>query len=121
MEWNKISTLSELDNAIESSEGQWVGLFKHSTRCSISATALDRFERNWDKAKGHIKPYYIDLIAHREVSNAIQEKLGVLHESPQFILVRDGKAVYHESHFGIQIGEILEEISKREPSSREQV
>lgn len=107
MEWNKINTLSELDSAIATSNNQWVGLFKHSTRCSISAAALDRLERNWDKVDGKITPYYVDLIAHRDVSNAIQEKLAVQHESPQFILLKDGKVVYHESHFGIQVSEIL--------------
>jgi bacillithiol system protein YtxJ len=110
MEWNTINTVSELETAINGSENAWIGLFKHSTRCSISATALDRLERNWDKVNGKIKPYYIDLIAHRDVSNAVQEKLEIAHESPQFILVKDGKAVYHESHFGIQVDEILERV-----------
>ncbi|MFS0491135.1 bacillithiol system redox-active protein YtxJ [Leadbetterella byssophila] len=110
MNWKKLSTMEDLQSAIEESHQTPVGLFKHSTRCSISATAKDRLERNWSKIDGKISPYYLDLIAHRDISNAIQDTFGITHESPQFILVKDGKAVYHESHFGIQVSEIAEQI-----------
>jgi len=110
MIWQELTDIVQLDQLTDESREVAVGIFKHSTRCSISATALDRLERNWAKTEGtdHLKMYYLDLIAHRDISNAIAEKYGVEHESPQFILLKNGEAVYHESHYGINLGEIVE-------------
>ncbi|MBX2952071.1 MAG: bacillithiol system redox-active protein YtxJ [Leadbetterella sp.] len=109
MIWQELTDIAQLDTLTEESREVPVGIFKHSTRCSISATALDRLERRWPKAEGTeaLKMYYLDLIAHRDISNAIAEKYGVQHESPQFILLKGGTAVYHESHYGISLEDIL--------------
>lgn len=111
MTWQKLTDISQLAQLNEESGQTPVGIFKHSTRCSISATALDRLERNWSKAQDTeaVSMYYLDLLAHRDISNAIAEKYGIPHESPQFILLKNGEAVYHESHYGIDLGEILEQ------------
>lgn len=112
MIWQELTDITQLEQLTEESRDLAVGIFKHSTRCSISATALDRLERNWSKAQGTeaVKMYYLDLIAHRDISNAVAEKYGVEHQSPQFILLKNGKAVYHESHYSIDLEEILEKV-----------
>jgi len=112
MNWESLKEISQLEDIKEESKSQAIGLFKHSTRCSISATALDRLERNWAKAdkKDGIKFYYLDLIAHRDISNKIAADFGVEHESPQFLLIKDGEVSYHESHYGINLDEILEKV-----------
>lgn len=109
MIWQELSNVTQLEQVTRESHEVAVGIFKHSTRCSISATALDRLKRNWPKTEGTetVKIYYLDLIAHRDISNTIAEKYGVPHESPQFILLKNGEAVYHESHYGINPGDIL--------------
>lgn len=102
MKWNELNSVQQLTELLQVSENSTVLIFKHSTRCSVSRTALDRLERNWkDNEVGHIKPYFLDLISFRDVSNAIEEILAVEHESPQLIVVDKGKAVYHRSHFEI--------------------
>jgi bacillithiol system protein YtxJ len=109
MNWNKITSETDLDAAIEASYKKPVLLFKHSTRCSISSTALTRLERNWSTdADRDLRPYYLDLIAYRPVSNAIAERTGVEHESPQAILLVDGQPVYNTSHLDIRLDGILE-------------
>ena len=55
--------------------------------------------------------YYLDLIAHRDVSNYIAEKLDVHHESPQIVIVRDGDCTYDASHMEIEVKELISEIS----------
>ena len=55
--------------------------------------------------------YYLDLIAHRDVSNYIAEKLDVHHESPQIVIVRDGECTYDASHMEIEVKELISEIS----------
>lgn len=104
--WHKLSTLEELDKLEKESFEKPVMLFKHSTRCNISGTALNRLERAWKESYNNIKPVYLDLIAHRDVSNAIEEKWDVEHQSPQMIVLKDGNAVYDASHLSIQASDL---------------
>lgn len=107
MKWKELNSLSDLETALKISHEQPVALFKHSTRCSVSLMAKKSVERFWDL---DIDAYYLDLIAHRDVSNAIAEQLEIQHQSPQMILVKDGKAIYNASHGSIDVdamGELL--------------
>ena len=47
------------------------------------------------------------ILSYRALSNAIAEEFGVTHASPQVIVVKDGKAVYNNSHMGINYDEIV--------------
>ncbi|MFT4739220.1 MAG: bacillithiol system protein YtxJ [Cyclobacteriaceae bacterium] len=107
MNWNTLTTIDELDEAIKVSDKQPVLIFKHSTRCSISSAALDRLQRKWEgQDLSTVAPYYLDLIAYREISNEITQKLGIYHQSPQALLIKEGKVIYEESHFSISCEEI---------------
>ena len=107
MNWLPLTSLSQLDLLIEKSKSQPIAIFKHSTRCSISSMAKSRLER--EEASAGIEFYYLDLLAHRDISNAIAEKFSVHHESPQIILLKDGECVYDESHSGITMQDINEQ------------
>ncbi|UPT68079.1 MAG: bacillithiol system redox-active protein YtxJ [Sphingobacteriales bacterium JAD_PAG50586_3] len=108
MQWNILSDSSQLDNIDELSANGPVLIFKHSTRCSISSTALNRLERSWQPEDNNkIAPYYLDLLEHRALSNTIAERYGVMHESPQVIVIKNGKAVYDESHMGINYNSLM--------------
>jgi bacillithiol system protein YtxJ len=52
--------------------------------------------------------YYLDLLAHRPLSNKIAETFRVHHESPQILVIRDGKCIYDESHLAISMMDIVE-------------
>ena len=82
MNWNKLTSAEQLDLIKEESNRQPVLIFKHSTSCSISHMALSRMERNWSDQLG-VKPYYLDLLANKPISNKIETDFGVEHESPQ--------------------------------------
>jgi bacillithiol system protein YtxJ len=111
MKWNKLSDLQQLNELLQASENTPIMIFKHSTRCSISRTALDRLERNWKESEvGHIKPYFLDLISYRDVSNAVQDTLAVEHESPQLIVIAKGKVIYLKSHFDIDYNHLFASI-----------
>ena len=56
--------------------------------------------------------YYLDLIAYRAVSNAIEHNYGIMHESPQILVIRNGKCIYDESHNGISMEDITEQIQR---------
>lgn len=96
--WKKLQELNQLIEIEEESKQIPVLIFKHSTRCGISRMALNRFEKNFDIEPGKINVYFLDLLAHRDISNEIAQRFRVFHESPQILLIKDGKAVFHASH-----------------------
>jgi len=111
MNWDKLTEENQLDEIKQESYNQPVMILKHSTTCSISATALSRLERAWntDAAKD-IKPYYLDLLKLRPISNKIAQEFDVDHESPQVLIIKNGKSVYNASHFDIRFDEIVKQL-----------
>lgn len=106
LQWTSIQTIDALEKAIASTEDIPGLFFKHSTRCSISSMALNRFENDWENTP-KCQLFFIDLIAHREVSNKLSELSGVLHQSPQVIVIKNAESIYDASHSGINAHEIL--------------
>lgn len=109
MEWNKLSEIEQLEEINKASFDTPVMIFKHSTRCSISSSALNRVERNWNNEQDDIKvkPFYLDLIAYRNVSNEIAKKWNIEHQSPQVLIIKNGACIYTETHMGINYEEII--------------
>lgn len=106
MTWTPLISLGELEQVFELSNIKPVAIFKHSTRCSISAMAKSRLERQW-KFDDKVPAYYLDLLEYRDVSDTLSDKTGVMHESPQFLLISKGKCVYHASHNNIDPSQII--------------
>lgn len=104
--WNVIKSVDDLNKAVDLSKESPIILFKHSTRCSISSSALNRLERNWVQENTNAVPFFLDLINHRDVSNEIADLLGVHHQSPQMILVKDRKAIFSSTHMDISFDDI---------------
>lgn len=100
MNWNALTDLGQLNEIVSLSNEKPVVIFKHSTRCSISRMALKQFENEFDLSD-KVTPYFLDLIAHREISNDIASRFGVMHQSPQLLLIKGGKSVYDVSHSDI--------------------
>ena len=109
MNWTKLTNATQLDQIKAESADQPVLIFKHSTSCSISTMALSRMERNWSEAAG-IKPYYLDLLANRSLSGQIATAFQVNHQSPQVLLIQDGKCVYDASHMGISFQALMQAV-----------
>ena len=107
IKWNQLTSPEQLNQLVEESLSQPVLIFKHSTRCSISATALDRLERKWDNGEmKDWKVYYLDLIANRLASAAVESLFGIEHQSPQAIVLHKSKPLYDASHFSISYDDI---------------
>jgi bacillithiol system protein YtxJ len=98
--WIPLTNLEQLDQIEIASNDKPIVLFKHSTRCSISRMALKQFENEFD-LDNKVNAYFLDLIAHRDVSNEIANRFNVIHQSPQLLLIRDGKSIYDVSHSDI--------------------
>ncbi len=82
-------------------DGKGTGLiFKHSSRCSISSMMRPML-MDWLDAHPDVPCYEIGVVEYRPASNLVAERLRVTHESPQAILVKNGKAVWDTSHLRI--------------------
>jgi bacillithiol system protein YtxJ len=97
IEWRQLTDLGQLSEIIDLSNEKFVLIFKHSSRCSISRFALKQFENEFD-LEGKITPYFLDLLNHRDVSNEIANRFDVFHQSPQILLIKNGKAIFSTSH-----------------------
>ena len=103
--WIPLQDLGQLNEIMNLSNGKPVVIFKHSTRCSISRMALKRFENEFD-LKDQVDAYFLDLLEHRDISNEIASRFGVYHQSPQLLLIKEGKSVYDVSHSDIDAEEL---------------
>ncbi|OWY23146.1 bacillithiol system redox-active protein YtxJ [Sphingobacteriales bacterium UPWRP_1] len=112
LNWKNLSTEAGLADLIHRSYTVPCGIFKHSTRCSVSDMVKNRLEKRWQFAPDALEMYYLDLIRYRAVSNRIAEFFEVKHESPQFIVIKDGKVAYHNSHTAIDAEEVAEALGE---------
>ena len=108
MNWIQLNSLQQLDEIRQKSKDKPQVIFKHSTRCSVSSMAKNRLERKEFPKEADF--YYLDLIANRNISLQIEEVFKVYHESPQVLVIKSGECIYDESHSGINMEEIKEQV-----------
>ena len=108
--------VEDLEQLLSESHARPFLLFKHSYTCGVSAEALDELidHLNTDLANaGAAEPRYamVTVQTHRDVSNAVAKRLGVRHETPQALLVRDGRVIWAASHFRVTATAVRQAIS----------
>ena len=106
MNWNAITSVHDVEAISERSRTVPCVILKHSTTCPISSMAKHRLERQWKLPEDRVEAYYLDLLRHRDVSNFIADEFGVRHESPQLLVIRDGRCVHDASHLDIAVPEL---------------
>ena len=102
--FNEIHDAHELEALFEKSFEAPVLLFKHSLTCPISASAYQTISQ----ADADINLIVVQRARH--LSTALAEKTGIRHESPQAIVLKDGKPVFHSSHYDIEAEEVTEQL-----------
>ncbi len=108
--WNKITTEQEVKDIVEKSKHKTQIIFKDSVTCGISAYAKSRIVDGYDEIDGKADFNYLDLLAYRPVSNFIAEHLGVYHQSPQIIILKNGEVVHTVTHHAITAEGIADEL-----------
>src|SRR5215467_8237815 len=108
----------ELEQLLEQSRTDPVLIFKHSTQCPISTQAYEEFT---DFAEGvpHLICGAVLVIENRKLSNKIAERFGVRHESPQALLIRDGRVLWHASHWSISSDSLSEAVAAHAQSTHQ--
>ena len=111
-----LNHLDDLDRLLSESHTRPLLVFKHSYTCGVSAEALDELIDHLDRdliAMHAPAPRYalVTVQTHREVSNAVATRLGVRHETPQALLIRDGRVVWSASHFRVTAAAVRNALS----------
>lgn len=107
--WTELSSEDNLQKVIQESHSHPVCIFKHSTRCGISAMVLHRLEQTASEMGA--KWYLLDLLAFRSVSDAVSIRFGIEHQSPQLLLVSEGECVSAASHTMISANWLADQLT----------
>lgn len=102
--------VDELHRLIAESQSRPVLLFKHSDTCGVSLEALDELVSHINDSATGAQYAMVTVQTHRAVSNAIAQKLGVRHETPQALLIKDGRVVWSASHFRVTAAAVEDAI-----------
>ena len=114
----EITSIDGLRACLDETADKAAFLFKHSTTCPISARAHARVNDYIASAPAGVPEFrMVKVIESRSVSNAVAKELGVVHQSPQIVLVIDGKAVWSASHHNISPKSIARAIEECLPAS----
>jgi bacillithiol system protein YtxJ len=102
----QLQHIEQLDRLLSESHTRPLLLFKHSFSCGVSAEALDELIDHLNAdivAAGVPDPRYaiVTVQTHRDVSDAVSRTLGVRHETPQALLIKDGRVIWAASHFRV--------------------
>tara|TARA_R110000796_G_scaffold252619_2_gene388815 strand:+ start:60227 stop:60619 length:393 start_codon:yes stop_codon:yes gene_type:complete len=99
--WIPLTSLEQLNEIELKSTSKSQIIFKHSTTCGISRMVMNMFKDTYEFTKDQADLYYLDLHSYREVSNETGYKFQVEHQSPQLLIIKNGKVVAYASHGGI--------------------
>lgn len=114
-----ILSIDELDNLL-TAQGP-ILIYKHSLTCGTSARAYEEIQDLVASVTEGVSVGVVRVQVARAVSNEIARRFGVRHESPQVLLLRDGKVVWRASHYGVTaeaIGNALAGKQSLAPGSR---
>lgn len=99
----KITDIESWENLLTASKERPVLIFKHSNACGISSAAYREMEKLENVN-------FLEVQSARELSHEIEATTGVTHETPQVIVLRDGKAVWNASHSRVKADRVSEAL-----------
>jgi monothiol bacilliredoxin len=97
-----------LEGLFKLSHTEPVILFKHSLTCPISSAAYSEMS----SYTGDVSLIVVQRA--RDISQAVASRTGVRHESPQTIVLRNGRAVWNASHWGIRADAVERAVRENE-------
>ena len=97
----EIGGVEEFERLLAASGERPLLIFKYSATCGTSAQALDELFAHLNEHPADATYAIVTVQTHRDVSNAIARTLGVRHETPQMLLIRNGRVVWNASHYRV--------------------
>jgi bacillithiol system protein YtxJ len=107
-----LSTLDDFEGAVAGSGDRPLFLFKHSLTCGTSACAREQVEEFLAGPPRPVDAWIVHVQTGRAISDAIADRFGIRHESPQVVLVVAGRAVWHASHHRITQREMAAAVNR---------
>ena len=108
----------DLEELFEMSKTNPVLIFKHSTQCSISAQVYEEFTDFMERTQ-ELFCGVVLVVENRQLSNAIAERFGIRHESPQALLIKDGRSIWHASHWSITSNSLSDALKSHAQSAHQ--
>jgi bacillithiol system protein YtxJ len=102
----RITDVVSFEDLVSQSGNAAVVVFKHSTTCPISAAAYDEMSR----FEGDVA--LVEVQSARSLSNEIEQRTGIGHESPQVLVLRNGKVVWDASHWKVKAEAVQQAVTK---------
>lgn len=112
--FHALASDTDWEDALSQSENTPVLVFKHSSTCPVSSKAHDEMETLVEEDS--VPAYKVVVQDHRPISDAIEDDLGIRHETPQAILLDDRTPVFDTSHFNVTVDTLRKELH-RTPSA----
>lgn len=99
MKFEPLENIQQLENI--ASENKPFIIFKHNTTCPISKSVKQKLEDDGTSLPTEAPCYLVNLMAHRDVSDAISQTFSIEHESPQLLVIRDKRCIFNQSLYNI--------------------
>ena len=106
----EVDSIEKLNQLFKSSDENPVLIYKHSVTCGISDNVYE------DVKDVDANVNIVIVQTGRDISNEIEMRTGIRHASPQAIILKGGKAVYHASHYDITAEDLEEVLSHKSTS-----
>lgn len=100
--WKELSEGEQLEDIVATSFKRPQVIFKHSRTCGISSMARRRFEKTAEHHGDRLGFHVLVIQDNRELSNTISSRFEIRHESPQLLIIKEGRVVQHASHWQIE-------------------
>lgn len=111
-DWQLLTSNSDVDEVLLRSGDKLQVVFKHSTQCGISASALRSLREVEEEEVANAELLMVNVISDRPVSRYIAEKTGVRHQSPQILLIKEGEVVWSDSHYAVTKANLLDKLGE---------
>jgi len=115
MEIRRISTEADIASALAE---PLAVVYKHSPICPTSDLAYQEI-RSLRRMHHDVPVYFVDVIQFRPLSRRIAEQVGVLHASPQAIILRAGVPAWHGSHYDLRADTMAQRIQSLKTETEE--
>ena len=115
-EIRNIHSVQDIEQALSST---CAVIFKHSTRCGISARAKRELDEFAKTCEDNTSLYLVNVIEDKDLSQEIVKRTGVKHESPEAIFIHNGKITDVKTHFDITVEELERGVEKKRGIDRE--
>ncbi len=111
--WGDAGSPDKIDEIFLASNEKTQVILKHSYRCGTSFFAKKGLETEglWEHIEADL--WLIDVVGNRKVSDYLAEKSGIVHESPQLVVIRDGTVIWHGSHGAVSRKNVEQVLSTK--------